>query len=384
MMLPSRRDLAREFGVSPITIERAISPLLAEGVLRADDRRGTFVARAVAAAHASTLDLSPVNPQQEREMAVARALNPPAYVEGTTATVGIVASLYVFNRDHLELHNFWIRLLVQSMEHGFSENGHRTRFYNRVQGQGHPLLPLREAIESALADGVDALAIIGLGLAPQEVDESLTVLEGRNLPVVCITSGELRRPVSHVFFDNRAAGYDAAHCLLQSGCRELIYFAPFTATWAQERLEGIRDALEYAGMDAGALCTYPNHAKPWEQEEDPQVLGYEFARSFFAEGKAPAGMICANDGLALGFLRAAEEHGLTAGHDFAIVSFDDHPDARHTQLTTLRPPMEAMGQEASKLLLRTLRGEQTLLQMRLRWHLIPRFSCGMPTPSSLP
>src|SRR5579871_6126246 len=45
-MLPSRRDLAREYGVSPITIERAITHLIADGVLRADDRRGTFVASA--------------------------------------------------------------------------------------------------------------------------------------------------------------------------------------------------------------------------------------------------------------------------------------------------------------------------------------------------
>jgi len=383
MMLPSRRDLAREFGVSPITIERAITPLLAEGVLRADDRRGTFVARSLAVTHASVLETSRPAPLRAEALAVAHVLNPPAHTERATATIGIVASLYVFNRDHLELHNFWIRLLVQSMEHSFSELSHRTRFYNRVQGQGQPLLPLRESIEAALADGVDALAIIGLGLAPQEVEESLAVLEGKNLPIVCITSGELHRPVSHVFFDNRAAGYDAAYRLLQSGCQDLVYFAPFTALWVQERQEGIADALEYAGLERAALRVYPNRIKPWEQEEDPQILGYEVARAFFAEEHAPSGVICANDGLALGFLRAADEHGLMAGRDFRIISFDDHPDARHKQLTTLRPPMEAMGQEASQLLLRALHGEQTLLQMRLRWHLIPRSSCGAPATSSL-
>ncbi|HEX5324039.1 MAG TPA: GntR family transcriptional regulator, partial [Capsulimonadaceae bacterium] len=43
-MLPSRRDLAKEYGVSSVTVERAIASLIAEGMLRADDRRGTFVA----------------------------------------------------------------------------------------------------------------------------------------------------------------------------------------------------------------------------------------------------------------------------------------------------------------------------------------------------
>src|SRR5579871_5962088 len=327
-MLPSRRDLAREFGVSPITIERAITPLLAEGLLRADDRRGTFVAPSVAVV-ATGHDLAPSLLLPEVDQAVAGVLPALVNTDVKAATIGIVASLYVFNRDHLELHNFWIRLLVQAMEHAFSENGHRTRFYNRVQGQGRALVPLRDAIDVAVGDGVDALAVIGLGLAPQEVDESLAAVEGKSLPIVCITSGELRRPVAHVFFDNRAAGYDAAQRLLQNGCRRLLYFAPFTASWAQERQEGIRDALKHAGIDSNALPLYPLHPKPWEQEEDPQELGYETAGAYFAEGNTPCGVICANDGLALGFLRAAEERGLTAGQDFTIVSFDDHPDARH-------------------------------------------------------
>ena len=43
-MLPGRRDLARQYAVSLVTLDRAIGPLLADGTLRADDRRGTFVA----------------------------------------------------------------------------------------------------------------------------------------------------------------------------------------------------------------------------------------------------------------------------------------------------------------------------------------------------
>jgi DNA-binding GntR family transcriptional regulator len=42
-MLPSRRDLAKEYGVSSLTVDRAVTRLIAEGILRADDRRGTFV-----------------------------------------------------------------------------------------------------------------------------------------------------------------------------------------------------------------------------------------------------------------------------------------------------------------------------------------------------
>src|SRR5579872_7043193 len=165
-MLPSRRELAREYGVSPITIERAITPLINEGLLRADDRRGTFIAGSPLAP-VVPLDRAepPVDPQSPRGDTL---LRPPAYAPVTTATIGIVGSLYVFNHDHLELNNFWVRLLVQSLEHAFAENGHRTRFFNRVQEPGRPLLSLRETLAGVLAEDVDAIAVIGFGMAPQD------------------------------------------------------------------------------------------------------------------------------------------------------------------------------------------------------------------------
>ena len=43
-MLPGRRDLAKQYGVSTLTVERAVDGLVREGMLRSDDRRGTFVA----------------------------------------------------------------------------------------------------------------------------------------------------------------------------------------------------------------------------------------------------------------------------------------------------------------------------------------------------
>ena len=42
--LPSRRDLAAQYDVTPNTINRAIAELMNEGLLGANDRQGTFVA----------------------------------------------------------------------------------------------------------------------------------------------------------------------------------------------------------------------------------------------------------------------------------------------------------------------------------------------------
>lgn len=366
-MLPSRRELAREYGVSPLTIERAINPLISEGVLRADDRRGTFVAAGGSAASAVVEVVE--RPQSDR--AVVHVVG-PRRMETAQATIGIVASLYVSHQDHLELNNFWVRLMVQSLEQAFSENGYRTRFCNRVHGVGESPVPLRDTLLSMAEEGVDAFALVAFGDAPHAVDESLAVIDTMPIPVVCITSGDLRRPVPHVFFDNRSAGYDAAQWLLKHGSDRLLYFAPFTSSWVAERLEGVRAAVEHASHAANVVRVYSEDPGPWIQEEDPQVIGYHAAHAYLEQGEPLSGVICANDGLAFGFLQAASERGLEMGRDFGMVGFDDHPDARDRHLTTLRPPMDGMGKEASRQLLRALRGEPTNLQTRLRWHLIPR------------
>lgn len=103
-------------------------------------------------------------------------------------------------------------------------------------------------------------------------------------------------------------------------------------------------------------------------------LGYEAGRRAFDAGIAPARIVCANDGVAFGYLRAASERGLKSGEDFSIVSFDDHPEARNIGLTTLRPPMEAMGQAAARLLRSALNDDLTNTSVRLRWDLLPRES----------
>lgn len=375
--LPSRRALAKEYGVSPVTLERAVTRLIADGLLRADDRRGTFVA------HGATVFAAPP-----------AATPSGGHLHPVSRSIGIVASLYVGDQDHLELNNFWVRLLVDSVEQAFSRDGIGTRFFNRVSGppSSRVVVPFPDRLRAALEEKVGALMVIGIDVAPDVLDKSLSVLDGHETPVVCITTGALRRPVTHVFYDHQSAGYQAAQHLLQGGRRDLLFFAPFTAFWVDERQKGVQAAVEHARdlspSDRPTLKVLPPRSGPWINEEDPTVIGYNAARQAFADnsvfvpGQPGPGVVCANDGAAFGFLQAAKEAGKQAGRDFALVSFDDHPDARAVGLTSLRPPMEAMGQEAARLLQRALLyGEQTTTQVRLCWHLLPRESTR-PTAES--
>jgi DNA-binding LacI/PurR family transcriptional regulator len=371
-MLPGRRELANEYGVSRVTVERAITHLLADGTLRTDNRRGTFVAQIKVVESQEGVTESAVVSVTDRD--AGRQPVRPTGQGSAPLTVGIVASLYLFDCDHLELNNYLVRTLIESMESGFSEDGTQTRFYNRVVAPGQPLLSLEESLVAAAADGVDAIVLIALGLDPADVDAGLTALGPNHAPLVCITSSELRRPVPHVFYDNYSAGYQAAQHLLQNNHREILVLAPFTASWAQERLAGVRAAVEHAQLPPEAVRVHLAASHPWINEEDPEVLGYQAGCSALAAGQAPSAVICVNDGVAFGFVKAATEAGRTIGEDIAVLGFDNHPRSLSLGITSLRAPMEEMGREAARLLLREVDGDGTGFQVRLRWRLIPRAS----------
>ena len=108
-----------------------------------------------------------------------------------------------------------------------------------------------------------------------------------------------------------------------------------------------------------------------------QTAAINAAKTLLANSGEPSGIIAGNDHGALAFMEAARTLGKVAGRDYGLIGFDDLPQSRSAGLTTLRPPVESMGEEAARLVLRWMGGDRTETQVRLRSHLIARTStCG--------
>ena len=76
-------------------------------------------------------------------------------------------------------------------------------------------------------------------------------------------------------------------------------------------------------------------------------------------------------------MRAGQEVGLKAGVDYGLIGFDDNPDATKEGISTMRPPLEAIGEAAARLAVQALRGQITTAQVRLCSHLIARASTAV-------
>ena len=98
--------------------------------------------------------------------------------------------------------------------------------------------------------------------------------------------------------------------------------------------------------------------------------------------RAPTAVVCANDVMALGFLRTLQTHSVSVPKDVSVVGYDDVPAASlfWPGLTTVRQQMRAMGAAACRSLMAQMNGEsQDRSVLEFPMDLVVRQSTG---PSS--
>jgi DNA-binding LacI/PurR family transcriptional regulator len=85
-----------------------------------------------------------------------------------------------------------------------------------------------------------------------------------------------------------------------------------------------------------------------------------------------------DDDAATGVIAALRQAGRRVPEDVSVVGFDDVPFARYFSppLTTVRAPIEQVGQEAVRLLVRCIHDETCIPEIVLPTELVIRRSCG--------
>ena len=173
-----------------------------------------------------------------------------------------------------------------------------------------------------------------------------------------------------VWIDDRKAATEATNYLLGLGHRTVHYLS--APAWADTnpRLMGWQSALR----DVGAPVPEPL-ACSWEPRS-----GFEAGQVLNADPDVTA-VLCGNDDIAIGALRAMHQAGRAVPDDVSIVGFDDTPFAPYCSppLTTVRQDFVALGRLCFARLLSVLSpGATELLPPRPEAELIIRESAGPP------
>jgi LacI family transcriptional regulator len=219
----------------------------------------------------------------------------------------------------------------------------------------------RQTIELLQDKEVDGLILFPV-LDEQTDLSALFELKRRNFPFVLLEE-IWGVKASLVGVDNTAASRKAVEYLISLGHTRIVHFAgPPYSMHSRERIDGmfrafsgLRIALaEEAIVSAGAHL------------EDGYHAGLRFFRGLSAQER-PTAATCFNDMVALGLCRALAELGLKVPDDVSIIGYDNLGILEHLPLplTSVHVPKREMGEEAARLLIRQIEGDETIEPERL-------------------
>lgn len=225
-----------------------------------------------------------------------------------------------------------------------------------------------QAVRKLRSMNVDGAIIAPLGA---EVNDEVFTSAGRDFPIVFVDS---RPPVSlpeadFIGTDNANSIGLMVDYLCRSGPAPVYLNMPKLNINAVERHEAYLAKMQALGHK-GEIIPTPENMDTWDFER----YGFEIMDAHFAQGRyVDATIMCANDRLAIGAIRAANNHGLfsrrgAAGRSLRIAGHDDHPLSQYIfpAVTTVVQDVERMGKEAVDLLKNRVRdGKQGASKSRL-------------------
>ena len=328
----SHHELSVRFDVSLITVKRALTELIGEGLLYGRAGKGTYV-------RASTLRKE--QPRHE--------------------TIGLVL------RD---LKSPFFSLIVQGAESFASRRGYSiliSQSSSRVEKEEEQIRHFQEF-------GVSGMIIASM-THQYTANRHLRDLHESGFPYI-VVSYIVDPDIYFVGTDHEEGGYLAGTHLLGRGYRKIGYINGEEGNAVGElRKQGLLRAMREAGVrfDDGWMF----HLRLRGEWHD-YASGYEIGTTFAALSDRPDAVFAYNDLSALGFQQALLDRGLDVPADVAIIGFDgiERGEYAPVPLTTIRQPADAIGAKAMEHLLARIEGRSIPARTILHPQLIVRDSCG--------
>lgn len=331
--LPSEAELMRRFGVSRMTVVKAMQHLQQEGLLVRRAGSGTFA--------------SDGGPNQKP-----------------------VFGLIIPDLGRTEI----FEPICQGMSASPNASGHSLSWGHSAGGEN------KEDEAEHLCEQYIEQRVTGVFFAPVEFGPRrelvnrrvLKALRSARIPVVlldrCVLDYPARSEYDIVGLDNRRAGYVMTEHLIRQGAKRVGFFAlEGSAETVDDRIAGYREALYESGIPLDRQMVL--RADPG----DAATLS-----SRIAEKKIDA-LLCANDLTAAHVMRTLLGLGLRIPNDIRIAGIDDvrYAELLPVPLTTLHQPCADLGATAIATMLdRISNPHLPARSVLLNGSLVVRQSCG--------
>jgi DNA-binding LacI/PurR family transcriptional regulator len=207
-----------------------------------------------------------------------------------------------------------------------------------------------------------------------------TVQEAPMLPTVAIAGHRKWKGVTNIVLDHERAAVLALNHFKDLQHERVAFMRgnPLSAD-SKDRWEAICRVAAQIGMKMD-----PDLIVQIDTDDPTPMLGYPFAKQLLARNKPFTALFAYNDISAIGAIRAFQEHGLRVPQDVSVMGFDDIPGAmfQTPSLTTVRQPLNRMGEVAAQTLLERIEGNVEDTNIAIEPELVVRESTAKAPGSS--
>lgn len=330
--LDSHKILAKKYGVSLITIKRALSDLATEGVVYSRGRVGTYVEE-----------------NGSRKSSI------------RSSFIGLVLE---------DLKSPFFSLIVQNVEAYASRKGYHLLLSNSSSQPDKEETLIRRYFEL----GVSGLIVASMS-HEYTASHFLQKINEEQYPLIMVSY--IKDPdMYYVGTDHEEGGYIATRHLIQMGYQKLGFVngEPDNAV-GELRKNGFMRALKEHDLPVREEFMYRlSQRGEWHDFSS----GYEIGEKFVNLARKPEAMFIYNDLSALGFEQAVLDHGLSIPDDVAIVGFDGIERGQYAPvpLTTIQQPFTTIGSVAVENLIKRIEGQPVNTKTVLEPKIVIRESCG--------
>ncbi len=307
------REVCRKYGVSPPVTRKVLALLAADGLIRREVSRGTFVEKPRTPAAAAG------------KMRVTVFCPLVGYCPHSAAVEGIESVCRAAGYD----------VLIRPNE----QSGGRVDL--RVMADG---------VSAVLAN---ADGVIWVGSILEELRRWPVSLAALARRLVCVNIFAATGEVTSVARDDAASAFQLTSHLFERGRREIGYIGGEPGrTSAIERHAGFVRAMQALNLPADAPWVIPF------TDGMVEAAGRAAIRRLLLRQNVPAALVCVTDRMAAAAMEELQAADMVVPDDIAVVGFDNAPQAEQCRpaLTSIDPRFMETGSMAARLLLDQIAG----------------------------
>ena len=316
-------EIAKELGVSPSTVSRALNnhPAIS------NKTRDAIVKLAL------KLDYQPN----------LLALN---LLRKKTNTIGVIVP---------EITSYFFSSVISGIQDLLHPMG-----VNMIIGQSNESYEEEKSIVQTFA----SIRVDGFLISPSSKTKNfdhLKKITNNNIPLVIFDRDCDGIEVDKVFVDEYRGAFQAVEYLIQTGCKKIAHIAgQQTLSTARYRLKAYKDALkkynlpindEYIVKSKGF---FPKH-------------GIKPTKRLLSLPNPPDAIFTINDGVAIGAMYVVKDSGIKIPEEISIIGFDDDPHSSYFKpsLSTVWQPTYEMGMLSARLLINRINSSNDLSNIRV-------------------